>query len=40
MLKNPMKHTIWIKWYAKAPQGYFNTGVYNASSDSYLWSAL
>jgi hypothetical protein len=29
--------TLWVKWYAKSPAGYYNTGVYCPSTDSYLW---
>jgi hypothetical protein len=31
---------LWLKWYAVAPAGYFNTGVYNASTDSYLFRRI
>lgn len=27
-----------LKWYASAPIGYVNTGVYCQSTDEYLWT--
>jgi len=29
---------VWVKWHAVAPVGYVATGVYCASSDSYLFT--
>lgn len=32
--------SVWVKWCDRAPLGFVNTGVYNASSDSYLWQRV
>lgn len=34
------EETVWVKWHAQAPVGYVKTGVYCASTDSYLFKKI